>query len=64
MMNNRGFNQIRFGGSDSTIKLPKTYGSVEEFMDDLRRSSPTYQSLMADMEKMDKEMEEMMKRKR
>ena len=55
------FDQIGFGsGRDSTtIKLPKSYGSINEFLDDLRRSSPTYQALVRDIEKIDKEMEKM-----
>ena len=60
-MANKGFDKITFcgGNSSTTVELPKSYGSFNEFMDDLRRSSPTYQSLMADIEKIDREMEKM-----
>ena len=65
-MMNKGFDKVTFGSghNSTTVNLNRTYSSVDEFLDDLRRSSPTYQALASDVEKIDKEMEEMMKRKR
>ena len=65
-MTNKGFNQIKFcgGNSSTTVKLPKTYGSFDEFMDELRNSSPSYQALMSDIDRIEKEMERMKQQKR
>ena len=65
-MTNKGFDKVTFcgGGKSTTVNLNRTYSSVDDFMDDLKRSSPSYQALMSDVKRIDEEMEKMKRQKR